>query len=99
MYRAETIACALASELAKPGDDIILDNQSVVKATPIKRKGVVNDHDYRYIGYLNSTSKRPTIRWTPGHRNIEQATTYKDYQDIQDSDVLANIGDNLPMDS
>ena len=69
MYRAETIACALASELAKPGDDIILDNQSVVKATPIKRKGVVKDQDYRDIGYLNSSSKRLTIRWTPGHRN------------------------------
>ena len=26
VYRAETIACALASELAKPGDDIILDS-------------------------------------------------------------------------
>ena len=102
VYRAETIACALASELAKPGDDIILDNQSVVKATPIKRKGVVKDQDYRDIGYLNSTSKRLTIRWTPGHRNLEQATTYKDYQDIQGnnhSDVLANMGDNLPMDS
>ena len=102
VYRAETIACALASELAKPGDDIILDNQSVVKATPIKRKGVVKDQDYRDIGYLNSTTKRLTIRWTPRHRNLEQATTYKDYQDIQGnnhSDVLANMGDNLPMDS
>ena len=39
VYRAETIACALASELASPGDDIILDNQSVVKATPIKPEG------------------------------------------------------------
>ena len=83
VYRAETIACALAFELAKPGDDIILDNQSVVKATPIKRKGVVKDQDYRDIGYLNSSSKRLTIRWTPGHRTLEQATTYKDYQDIQ----------------
>ena len=102
VYRAETIACALASELAKPGDDIILDNQSVVKATPIKRKGVVKDQDYRDIGYLNSTTKRLAIRWTPGHRKLEQATTYKDYQDIQGNnhfDVLANMGDNLPMDS
>ena len=102
VYRAETIACTLASELARPGDDVILDNQSVVKATPIKRKGVVKDQDYHDIGYLNTSSKRPTIRWTPGHRTLEQATTYKDYQDIQGnnhSDVLANMGDNLPMDS
>ena len=102
VYRAETIACAPASELASPGDDIILDNQSVVKATPIKRKGVVKDQDYRDIGYHNTSSKRLTIRWTPGHRTLEQATTYSDYQDIQGnnhSDVLANMGDNLPMDS
>ena len=88
VYQAETIACALASELAKPGDDIILDNQSVVKATPTKRKGVVKDQDYRDIGYLNSATKRLTIRWTPGHRNLEQATTYKDYQDIHGEQPL-----------
>ena len=102
VYWAETIACALAFELASPGHDIILDNQSVVKATPIKRKGVVKDHDYRDIGYHNTSTKRRTIRWTPGHRTPEQATTYNDYQDIQGnnhSDVLANLGDNLPMDS
>ena len=75
VYRAETIACALASELASPGDDIILDNQSVVKGTPIKRKGVVKDRDYRDIGYHNTSTKRLTIRWTPGHRTLEQATT------------------------
>ena len=46
VYRAETIACALASQLASSGEDIILDNQSVVKAKPIKRKGVVKDQDY-----------------------------------------------------
>ena len=89
----------MASELASPADDIILDNQSVVKATPIKRKGVVKDQDYRDIGYFNTSSKRLTILWTPGHRTLEQATTYKDYQDIQGnnhSDVLANMGDNLP---
>ena len=102
MYRAETIACALASELAGEGDEIILDNQGVVKATPMKRKGVVKDQDYRDIGYHNTTTKRLTIRWTPGHRTLEQATTYSDYKDIQGnnhSDVLANMGNNLPMDS
>ena len=102
VYRAKTIACVLASELASPGDDIILDNQSVVKATPINRKVVVKDQDYRDIGYHNASSKQLTIRWTPGHRTLEQATTYNNYQDIQGnnhSDVLANMGDNLPMDS
>ena len=82
MYRAETIACVLASQLARAGYNIILDNQSVVKATAIKRKGVVKDQDYRDIGYHNASSKRQTIRWTPGHRALEQAT-YNDYQDIQ----------------
>ena len=82
VYRAETIACALAFELASPGDDIILDNQSVAKATPIKRKGVVKEQDYRDIGYHNTSSKRLTMRWTPGHHTLEQATAYNDYQDI-----------------
>ena len=102
VYRAETIACALASELASPGDEIILDNQGVVKATPVKRKGVVKDQDYRDIGYHNASSIRLTIRWTPGHCTLEQATTYSDYKDIQGnnhSHVLVNMGDNLPMDS
>ena len=102
VYRAETIACALASELASEGDEIVLDNQGVVKATPIKRKGVVKDQAYRDIGYHNASTKRLTIQWTPGHRTLEQATTYSDYEDIQGnnhSDVLANMGDNLPMDS
>ena len=102
VYRAKTIACAPAFELASQEDDIILDNQSVVKATATKRKGVVKDQDYCDIGYHNTSSKRLTIRWTPGHRNLEQATTYSDYQDIQGnnhSDVVANMGDNMPMDS
>ena len=43
VYRAETIACALASALPSTGDEIILDTQGVVKATPVKRKGVVKD--------------------------------------------------------
>ena len=100
VYRAETIACALAYELATTGDNIILDNQSVVKARPIKQKVVVKDQDYRDTSYLNTSSKRLTICWTPGHRTLEQTTTYNDYQDIQGnnhSDVLANMGDNLPM--
>ena len=61
MYRAQTIGCAVASELASEGDEIILDNQGVVKATPVKRKGVVKDQDYRDIGYHNASTKRLTI--------------------------------------
>ena len=92
----------MASELGSEGDEVILDNQGVVKATPMKRKGVVKDQDYRDIGYHNASTKRLTIQWTPGHRTLEQATTYSDYKGIQvnnHSDVLANMGDNLPMDS
>ena len=102
MYRVETIACALASELAREGDEIILDNQGVVKAAPMKRERVVTDQDFRDIGYHNASTKRLTIRRTPGHRTLDQGTTYNDYKDIQGnnhSDVLANMGDNLPMDS
>ena len=102
VYRAETIAYALASELAREGDEVILDNQGVVKATPTKRRGAVKDQDYRDIGYHNALTKCLTLRWTPGHRKLEQATTYYDYKDTQGnnhSNTLANMGDNLPMDS
>ena len=82
VYCAETIACALASELASEGDEVILDNQGEVKATPSKRKGVVKDQDYRDIGYHNTSTKQLTIRWAPGPRTIAQATTYNDYKHI-----------------
>ena len=62
---------------------------------------MVKDHDYRDQGYHNVTSKNLTVRWTPGHRDIQNATTYRGYLDISgnnDCDVLANMGDNLPMD-
>ena len=33
VYRAEPMACAVASGLAWPADEIVLDNQGVLKAT------------------------------------------------------------------
>ena len=102
VYHAETIAFALASELAIGGEEVILDNQGVVNATPIKRKGFVKDQAHRDIGYHNASTKQLTIRSTPGHRTLEQATTFHNYKGIEGnnhSNVLANMGDNLPMDS
>ena len=46
----------MASHLAQPEDEIILDNQGMVKATRIPRKGVVKDQDYH--GYLVKLSTR-----------------------------------------
>ena len=80
VYRAETIACALASELAREGDEVILHNQGVVKATLTKRRGVHKDQDYRDIGYHNASTKCLTTRWTPGHRKLEQATTTRTHK-------------------
>ena len=80
--------------LAREREEIIHDNQGVVKTTPLKQKGVVKDQDYRGIGYHNAPTKRVTIWWTPGHRTLEQATTYSDYKDTQGNnypDVLANM--------
>ena len=40
--------------------------------------------------------------WTAKHRELTLATAYQDYQDIQrnnESGMLANIGDNLHMDT
>ena len=38
----------------------------------------------------------------PGHRGLTQATKYEDYKDIRGNnefDMLANMGDKLPMDT
>ena len=94
------MACAVASHLAQPGDNIVLDNQGVVKATPTARKGVVKDQDDHDPSYHNVTNKKLTVRWTPRHMDLSNATTYQDYVDIREnnlSDPLANIGDNRPM--
>ena len=73
------MACATASHLAQPGDEIILDNQRAVKATTVPRKGVVKDQDYRDPSYQNVTSKNLTVRWMPRHRVLQNTTTYQDY--------------------
>ena len=74
--------CAVASHLAQPGDEIILDNQGVVKATPVPQKGIIKDQDYHDPSYANVTSKCPTVRWTPGHRELHQTTPYRNYHGI-----------------
>ena len=70
-----------------------------MKATPVPHRGVVKDQDYRDPCSHNMTSKQLTVRWRPGHRGLHNATTYQDYIDIRgnnNSDTLANMGDNLP---
>ena len=86
---------------ARAGNEIILDNQGVVKATPPKRKGVVKDQDYRDIGYHSVTTQTVDGAVDPdtGHRELAEAATYKDYQGHNKSDTLANMGDNLPMET
>ena len=86
------MVCAVALDLAPPRDEIVLDNQGVVKATSVPCKGVVKDQDCRDHGYRNVTTKNLTVRWTPGHRDLRNATTCQDYVDIQgnnESDTLA----------
>ena len=65
------------------------------------RRGVVKDQNYCDHSYRNVTSKNLTVRWTPRHRDIRNATTYRDYLDINgnnNSDAMANMRGNLPMD-
>ena len=79
-----------------------------MEGNPLESKGggkgvtcVVKDQDYRDPGYRNVTTKKLTVRWTPGHRDLSNATTYHGHIDIQgsnDLDTLAIMGDNLPMD-
>ena len=72
----------------------------LVKATTAPCKGVVKDQYYRDPGYQNVKTENLLVRWTPGHRELHSATTYRDYLDIQgnnDSDTMANMGDDFPM--
>ena len=81
------------------GDKIILDNQGVVKATPAPWKGTVKDQEYEDIGYNSATMKHLTVRWTHGHRELQQASKNQDYRDTVGNDhpdCLANPRYNLP---
>ena len=61
VYGAETMASAVASDLAQPGDEIVLDNKGVVKAAPVACKGAVTDQDDRDPGYRSVTTKNLTV--------------------------------------
>ena len=60
----------------------------------------MKDQDYRDPSYRNVTTKNLMVR-CPGHRGLNNTTTYRDYIDIQGNNELdtpANMGDNLPTD-
>ena len=40
----------------------------------------------------NVTTKKLTVRWTPGHRDLRTATTYQDYIDIQGNNEIGRPG-------
>ena len=61
---------------------MILNNQGVVKATPVKHKRNVKDQGHRAVGYHNVTTKHVGAWWTPTHWGLCQANGYKDHQDI-----------------
>ena len=90
------MACASAYDMAREGREIILDNQAVVKATPTKWKGIVKDQDYRDMGYQNATTKDLTVHRTPRRWDLVQAPMY---QGTIESYTLANMGNNLPMET
>ena len=96
------MACAVASVVAQPRDEIMLDNYGGGEGHPVPRRPVVTDQDYRDSGCRNVTTKNLTVRWIPGHLDLHTAARYEDYTDIQgnnESDTLANMGNNLPMDT
>ena len=49
LYKAETMACAIAFDMAPEGDETILNKQGVAKATPASRKGTIKDEGYQHI--------------------------------------------------
>ena len=80
----------------------MLDNQGVVKATAAPCSAAVKDQYYRDSGDKNITTQALMVRWTLGHRDLCTATTYQYYIDMQrenESDALAHMVDNLPVDA
>ena len=62
---------------------------------------MVKDQAYRDPSYENVATKNLTLRWTRGHRKLQNTTTYQDDLDIYGnnaSDTLVNMGGSLPMD-
>ena len=43
VYKAKTMACAIVSNMAREGDEVILDNQRAAKAAPTPRRGTIKD--------------------------------------------------------
>ena len=50
-----------------------------MKATPVPRRAVVKDQDRRDQSYHNVTTINLTVGWTPGHRDLRNATKYHDH--------------------
>ena len=97
VYRAETVACTLASYLASPNDVLKLDNRACANCIAKPRERVVPDQDFRDLAYNKITTKGLQILWVPGHVNIHETQTYSEYRDAKGNQQCANMGTSLPQ--
>ena len=98
VYRAEVVACTLAAVLAKPNDEIKLDNRACATCISQPRRRVVPDQDFRDVAFEEIQQKRLQVQWTPGHVLLQDTMTFEAYVDAkgnQRADECAKMGTHL----
>jgi len=99
VYRAEVIAATLAAHMARPGDEICLDNMTAANNLPAPRTRPSPDQDFRDIALPLIRAKGLRVRWVRGHQKEKEANTPEELRDVVGnniSDELARYGGTLP---
>ena len=81
-YRAELQPPAMLTHLRGPQDTLTLDNQAVVRWCQTLPHRECADRDLREFIYSNTRGNPIPMRWIPGHRELVQACTKQDREDI-----------------
>ena len=99
-YRAELQPPAMLTQLRDAGDSLTLDNQAVVRWCQTEPHRECADRDLRDFIYTHTQGNPIPMRWIPGHRELAQASTKQDREDIKrntEVDRWAKKAAGLPL--
>ena len=82
-YRAELQPPAMLIQLRGPEDTLTLHNKAVVRWCQTLPHRECADSDLRDFIYSSTQGNPIPMRWTPGHRELVQACTKQDREDIR----------------
>ena len=82
-YRAELQPPAMLTQLRDAGDSLTLDNQAVVRWCQTEPHRECADRGLRDFIYTHTQGNPIPMRWIPGHRELTQASTKQDREDIK----------------